>query len=98
MTFNEVLGLVVALEDLGFEVTEAGFSYKGGSCVWHRYVDIKMSDDWSEAYISYDKYSWDGDETEIAKMKVKNVSKEHKAEILEKKILIELSRTYIHKH
>ena len=66
MTFNEVLGLVVVLEDLGFEVTEAGFSYKAGSCVWHRYVDIKMSDDWSEAYVSYDKYSWDGDETEIA--------------------------------
>ena len=66
MTFNEVLGLVVVLEDLGFEVTEAGFSYKAGPCVWHRYVDIKMSDDWSEAYVSYDKYSWDGDETEIA--------------------------------
>ena len=66
MTFNEVLGLVVVLEDLGFEVTEAGFSYKAGSCVWHRYVDIKMSDDWSEAYVSYDKYSWDGDEIEIS--------------------------------
>ena len=67
MTFNEVLGLVVALEDLGFEVTETGFSYKAGSCVWHKYVDIKMSADWSKAYVLYDKYScWDGDETEIA--------------------------------
>ena len=66
MTFNDVLGLVVALEDLGFEVTEAGFSYKAGSYFWHRYVDIEMSDDWSEAYVSYDKYSWDGDEPEIA--------------------------------
>lgn len=37
-------------------------------------------------------YSLDGDETEIAKMKVKNVSKEHKAEILEKKILIEAKK------
>ena len=66
MTFNDVLGLVVALEDLGFEVTKTGFSYKAGSCVWHRYVDIKMSDDWSEAYVSYDKYMWDGDEIEIS--------------------------------
>ena len=65
MTFNDVLGLVVALEDLGFEVTETGFSYKAGSYFWHRYVDIEMSDDWSEAYVSYDKYSWDGDEPEI---------------------------------
>lgn len=66
MTFNEVLGLVVVLEDLGFEVTETGFSYKAGSCVWHKYVDIKMNADWSKAYVSYDKYNWDGDETEIA--------------------------------
>lgn len=66
MTFNEVLGLVVVLEDLGFEVTETGFSYKAGSCVWHKYVDIKMSADWSKAYVLYDKYNWDGDETEIA--------------------------------
>ena len=54
MTFNNVLNLVVALEDLGFEVTETGFSYKAGSCVWHIYVDVKMSDDWSKAYVSYD--------------------------------------------
>ena len=30
MTFNDVLGLVIALEDLGFEVTKTGFSYKKG--------------------------------------------------------------------
>lgn len=66
MTFNEVLGLVVALEDLGFEVTKTGFSYKAGSCVWHIYVDVKMSADWSIAYVSYDKYMWDGDEIEIS--------------------------------
>ena len=66
MTFNDVLSLVIALEDLGFEVTETGFSYKAGSCVWHVYVDINMSDDWSKAYVSYDKYMWDGDEIEIS--------------------------------
>ena len=66
MTFNDVLGLVVALEDLGFEVTKTGFSYKAGSCVWHVYMDINMSDDWSKAYVSYDKYMWDGDEIEIS--------------------------------
>lgn len=66
MTFNDVLGLVIALEGLGFEVTETGFSYKAGSCVWHIYVDVKMSDDWSKAYVSYDKYMWDGDEIEIS--------------------------------
>ena len=56
MTFNEVLGLVVALEDLGFEVTKTGFSYKKGIRTWHVYVDIKMNNDWSMAYVSYDKY------------------------------------------
>ena len=66
MTFNDVLGLVVALEDLGFEVTKTGFSYKAGSCVWHLYVDINMNDDWSKAYVSYDKYMRDGDEIEIS--------------------------------
>ena len=66
MTFNDVLGLVIALEGLGFEVTETGFSYKAGSCVWHIYVDVKMSNDWSKAYVSYDKYMWDGDEIEIS--------------------------------
>ena len=66
MTFNDVLGLVVALEGLGFEVTETGFSYKAGSCVWHIYVDVKMSDDWSKAYVSYDKYMLDGDEIAIS--------------------------------
>lgn len=65
MTFNEVLGLVVALENLGFKVTEEGFSYKAGSRVWHVYVDVNMSDDWSKAYVSYDKYMCDGDENEI---------------------------------
>ena len=66
MTFNDVLSLVIALEDLGFEVTETGFSYKAGSCVWHIYVDVKMNNDWSKAYVSYDKYMWDGDEIEIS--------------------------------
>ena len=66
MTFNEVLGLVVALEDLGFEVTKTGFSYKVGFRTWHVYVDIKMSADWSKAYVSYNKYMWDGDEIEIS--------------------------------
>lgn len=61
MTFNEVLGLVVALEDLGFEVTKTGFSYKKGIRTWHVYVDIKMNDDWSMAYVSYDKYVRDGE-------------------------------------
>ena len=65
MTFNEVLGLVVALENLGFKVTEEGFSYKAGSRVWHVYMDVNMSDDWSKAYVSYDKYMCDGDENEI---------------------------------
>ena len=65
MTFNEVLGLVVALEDLGFEVTETGFSYKKGIRTWHVYVDIKMNNDWSMAYVSYDKYVRDSDEIEI---------------------------------
>lgn len=65
MTFNDVLGLVVALEDLGFEVTKTGFSYKKGISTWHVYVDIKMSTDWSMAYVSYDKYVRDGDEIEI---------------------------------
>ena len=51
---------------MGFEVTETGFSYKAGSCVWHIYVDIKMSNDWSKAYVSYDKYMWGGDEIEIS--------------------------------
>ena len=64
MTFNEVLDLVVALEDLGFEVTKTGFSYKKGISTWHVYVDIKMSADWSIAYVSYDKYDKDGDEIE----------------------------------
>lgn len=64
MTFNDVLSLVVALEDLGFEVTETGFSYKEGIRTWHKYVDIKMSDDWSKAYVTYDKYVRDGDEVE----------------------------------
>ena len=66
MTFNEVLGLVVALEDLGFEVTKTGFSYKKGIRTWHVYVDIKMNNDWSMAYVSYDKYIQDGDEIEIS--------------------------------
>ena len=66
MTFNDVLGLVIALEDLGFDVTETGFSYKEGFCTWHVYVDIKMSADWSKAYVSYDKYIKDGDEVEIS--------------------------------
>lgn len=65
MTFNEVLGLVVTLEDLGFDVTKTGFSYKKGISTWHVYVDIKMSADWSMAYVSYDKYVKDGDEIEI---------------------------------
>ena len=65
MTFNDILGLVIALEDLGFDVTETGFSYKAGFRTWHVYVDIKMSDDWSKAYVSYDKYMCDGDENEI---------------------------------
>ena len=65
MTFNDVLGLVVALEDLGFEVTKTGFSYKKGISTWHVYVDIKMNNDWSMAYVSYDKYVKDGDEIEI---------------------------------
>ena len=65
MTFNDVLSLVVALEDLGFEVTETGFSYKVGIRTWHVYVDIKMNNDWSMAYVSYDKYVRDGDEIEI---------------------------------
>ena len=60
MTFNDVLGLVVALEDLGFEVTKTGFSYKKGIRTWHVYVDIKMNEDWSMAYVSYDKYVRDG--------------------------------------
>ena len=66
MTFNEVLDLIVALEDLGFEVTKTGFSYKKGISTWHIYVDVKMNDDWSKAYVSYDKYMWDGDEIEIS--------------------------------
>lgn len=61
MTFNDVLGLVVALEDLGFEVTKTGFSYKKGIRTWHVYVDIKMNADWSMAYVSYDKYVRDGE-------------------------------------
>ena len=65
MTFYDVLSLVIALEDLGFEVTETGFSYKAGFHTWHVYVDIKMSDDWSKAYVSYDKYIQDGDEVEV---------------------------------
>ena len=66
MTFNEVLGLVVALEDLGFEVTKTGFCYKVGFRTWHVYVDIKMSADWSKSYVSYDKYIQDGDEIKIS--------------------------------
>ena len=66
MTFNEVLDLIVALEDLGFKVTKTGFSYKKGISTWHIYVDVKMNDDWSKAYVSYDKYMWDGDEIEIS--------------------------------
>ena len=66
MTFNEVLGLIVALESLGFEVTETGFSYKVGFRTWHVYVDIKMSADWSKAYVLYDKYIQDGDKIEIS--------------------------------
>lgn len=66
MTFNEVLGLVEVLEGLGFKVSEKGFSYKAGSCVWHKYVDIRISADCAKAYVSYDTYSWDGDETEVA--------------------------------
>ena len=65
MTFNEVLDLIVTLEDLGFEVTKTGFSYKKGIRTWHVYVDIKMNNDWSMAYVSYDKYVRDGDEIEI---------------------------------
>ena len=65
MTFNDVLALVIALEDLGFEVTKTGFSYKKGIRTWHVYVDIKMNNDWSMAYVSYDKYVRDGDEIEI---------------------------------
>ena len=65
MTFNEVLDLIVTLEDLGFDVTETGFSYKKGIRTWHVYVDIKMNNDWSMAYVSYDKYVRDGDEIEI---------------------------------
>lgn len=61
MTFNDVLGLVVALEDLGFEVTKTGFFYKKGIRTWHVYVDIKMNADWSMAYVSYDKYVRDGE-------------------------------------